>query len=193
VTNEELDVYIQEQGLRILCRNAFLYFLNHLKDYPGNYLEIGVFEGYSLKELAKAYPNKMIYGVDPFIEDGHTTGHNGVPKGEPTVAQREATYRNIKELENVRFFEEKSSVWGDITNSPKAVNFMNISAVLVDGDHSYEECANDLRIALRCLDKGGVMWVDDQGLPSVAQAVGEFVSEFGDRIERRTDDLIFIK
>jgi len=192
MTKEELDVYMEEKGLRILCRPAFLYFLNHLKDYPGNYLEIGVFEGYSLRELAKEYPDKMIYGVDPFIEDGHTTGHNGVPKGERMWAQREATYRNINGIHNIAFFETESRNWG--WNLPVGyIKEMNISCILVDGDHSYKECSNDLRLSLMCIPNGGVIWVDDQGLPSVIQAVEEFTKECNERISGIIEDRIFIR
>ena len=188
---KELDVYIQEHGLRILCRDAFAYFLNHLKEYPGNYLEIGVYEGFALRELSKAYPEKMFYGVDPFIEDGHTTGHNGVPKGERMPLQQEQTIKNIRGMQNVHLFQTTSREWG-CNLASAAIERMNISCVLVDGDHSYSEASNDLWIALRCLTNGGVIWVDDQGLPEVAQAVKEFTSEHNDRISGIIGDRIFI-
>ena len=34
------------------------YFTNNMKDYDGNYLEIGVFNGTSIASLADIYPNK---------------------------------------------------------------------------------------------------------------------------------------
>ena len=192
MTPEELDAYIQEHGLRILCRDAFAYFLNHLKEYPGNYLEIGVYEGFGLRELAKAYPDRMFFGVDPFIEDGHTTGHNNVPKGEKMLVQREQTYKNIELIPNIVFFEQTSRSWGTDRLTEMLIQHMEISCVLVDGDHSHEEALNDLKIALRCLTNGGVIWVDDQGLPEVAQAVKEFTSEHNDRISGIIGDRIFI-
>ena len=182
---------LQEKGIRILCFDAFSYFLKNLKDYPGNYLEIGVFEGFSLRELAKAYPEKMFYGVDPFIEDGHTTGHNGVPKGERMEAQREATYRNIEGIQNINFFEFKSREWEIYHLDNSQVKAMNISGVLVDGDHSYEECSNDIKIAIRCLNHGGVIWIDDQGLSGVKRAVEEV--QHHERFIGKIGDMVFIK
>ena len=181
---------LQEKGIRILCVDAFSYFLKNLKDYPGNYLEIGVFEGFSLRELAKTYPEKMFYGVDPFIEDGHTTGHNGVPKGERMEAQREATLRNIKGIRNILFFEQSSRIWGNNLTFEIA-EALDISCVLIDGDHSYEECSNDIKIAIRCLNHGGVIWIDDQGLSGVAQAMEEV--QHHERFIGKIGDMVFIK
>ena len=76
---------------------ALEYFTNHLKDYDGNYLEIGVFNGDSIASLGDLYPNKKIYGVDPFIEDGNTSWATSKGVGEVIINQKESTLNLIKD------------------------------------------------------------------------------------------------
>ena len=177
--------YCQDNGLRILCMNAFKFFYNGLKDIPGNYLEIGVFEGFMLRELAKKYPDRMFYGIDPFIEDGNTTGHNGIPKGEPMLEQMAATHQNLDGLKNVKFFQQSSRSWGDELDD-SSIQSLNIGAILIDGDHGYKEASYDLGLSVRMLCNGGVIFADDSGLPSVNLAVNEFIKKYRSRIERHS-------
>ena len=67
----------------------------------------------------------------------------------------------------------------------------DISCVLIDGDHSYEECSNDIKIAIRCLNHGGVIWIDDQGLSGVKKAVEEV--QHHERFIGKIGDMVFIK
>ncbi len=135
-----------------------------------------------LRELSRHFPNKVFYGVDPFIEDGNTIGHNScTEKGQSMVAQREITERNIAGLKNVKLFTQTSRLFGaQLTD--EMISEMNIGTVFVDGDHSYEEARNDCFIAARLLKNGGVIYLDDVGLPSVNQAITEFIEEYKDRI-----------
>lgn len=170
--DENVLSYCQRHGLRILAGHAFKYFYEHLYSFPGNYLEIGVFEGFMLRELAMLHPDKHFYGVDSFIEDGNTTGHNGIEKGRETLAQRNATENNLRDMKNVtmiiktsrQFFEELSD---------KDMRAMRLSCVFVDGDHSYEEACNDIINAVRALPGGGVILIDDIGLPDVRRAAND--------------------
>lgn len=171
---ENIGGYCQQKGLRILCVDAFRFFMENLANLPGNYLEIGVFEGYALRELALAYPDKTFYGIDPFIEDGNTTGHNdGVAKGDTMWKQMEIAHRNFKDVPNIKFFQQTSRSWF-AEMEPEDLAEMNIGAVLVDGDHSYDAALHDLNIAGAILANGGVIYVDDTGLPLVSDALFEW-------------------
>ncbi len=166
--------YCQSNGLRILACEAFKFFYEELENTPGNYLEIGTFEGYMLRELAKLYPEKMFYGIDPFIEDGNTTGHNdGVQKGEFMHRQCEITNANVQGVSNIVLFQESSREWAK-RQTLDDYKRMGVTAVFVDGDHGYEEATHDLAIAVYLLVNGGVIYVDDAGLPTVNQALVEF-------------------
>src|SRR5436190_517016 len=101
--------YCQKHGLRILASHAFDFFYEELQHQPGNYLEIGCFEGFALRELAKVYPQKMFYGIDPFIEDGNTYGHQVAAKvGETMVEQRRIARANTEGGHNIRLIEQSS-------------------------------------------------------------------------------------
>jgi len=87
---------------------ALEHFTNHLKNYDGNYLEIGVFNGDSIASLGDLYPNKKIYGVDPFIEDGNTSHATSKRFGEELTNQKESTLNLIKDKSNVILFKMTS-------------------------------------------------------------------------------------
>ena len=89
----------------MFAAQVFDYFKDHLKDTNYNYLEIGVFNGDSIALLADAYKEKDIIGVDPFIEDGNTTGHSKVEQGYSMITQRNNTMSLISQRSNIRFFE----------------------------------------------------------------------------------------
>lgn len=51
----------------LCCTAGFEFMNNKLASIKSNYLEIGVFDGDSIAGLAKKYPDKKIYAIDPFI------------------------------------------------------------------------------------------------------------------------------
>lgn len=174
--------YLQGLNLRILSGGGYQYFREHLDDLPGNYLEIGVFEGVMLRELATLFPHKKFYGIDPFIEDGNTSGHNGgYPKGEVTVNQMNLAHENLDNLPNVKLFEQTSrSFFAERTHHD--LHTMDVTSVFVDGDHSYPEARNDIFNSIRLLKDGGVILVDDAGLPDVKRAIFEVASTYHDKM-----------
>lgn len=165
--------YCQEKGLRILASSAFKFFYEYLDYVDGNYLEIGVFEGFMLRELSEMYPDKIFYGIDPFIEDGNTSGHNGVPAGEFMHDQCNMAHLNVDERENIQLFQETSRSWA-ASKTDEELERMHVTAMFVDGNHSYEDALHDLFLAKRLLHNGGFVYVDDAGLPTVKKALDEF-------------------
>lgn len=124
-----------------------------------------------LRELAKRFPDKMFFGVDPFIEDGNTTGHNGgVLKGEVTHEQKRLAHINCDDVSNVKLFEQTSRSFF-VEHHDGELLKMNVSAVFIDGDHSYEESKNDMLNSLRFNPE--VIFIDDFELPSVKRAAEE--------------------
>ena len=66
------------------------------------YLEIGSYDGEGIAMLSNKFPDKTFYSIDPFIEDGHTSG-NGVGKGDLFTAIREVFYNNTKDCDKLLF------------------------------------------------------------------------------------------
>ena len=124
-----------------------------------NYLEIGCFDGVNLRILAEKFPNKLIYGIDPFISDGHAGSKN---IGEKLNPQKDNLINNIKNLNNIIFAEATSL---DFYRSNPDYKKMNVSLVFIDGSHHIQDIVIDIRIALKCilnnsLSKGEILFHD---------------------------------
>ena len=160
----------------MFCEPAYLLVLEHLGKTPFNYLEIGVFNGDGIAGIAQRHPDRIVFGIDPFIEDGATTAHTGVAEAEDLPKQRENTNKNIAGLSNAVLFEVTSQEFAKMLTS-EMIQYMNIGWVLIDGSHHYSDVATDINLALRVIgDKPGVIIFDDVNLPGVNQAYQEFLA-----------------
>lgn len=150
--------------------------------FSGNYLEIGVFDGEIISAVAKKYPDKKCYGIDPFIEDGWTTGSSSAQKGDYIHTQRENAVRNCAGLENVQLYEMKSSEFYENLTEEEACK-LDVSCIFVDGDHGAEAVRNDIRLAIKLLGKkGGMIICDDWNIPDVCKTALCEMSEVAERI-----------
>lgn len=169
----------------MFCRYAFDFVRGTLSEMDSNYLEIGVFNGDSIAQLAQMFPSKTIVACDPFIEDGCTNQHSGVETGSPMNAQRNSTMSLIKPYTNITFFEMKSSEMLDILTDAHAEE-LNVGIVLVDGDHHMDNVVVDYKLAMKLIGKKpGYIIFDDFAAEhtEVKFAVAEFKQVFKDRIE----------
>lgn len=165
----------------MLCRAALEFFEKELPNHTGNYLEIGVYDGLVISTLAQKFPDRQFYGVDPFIEDGYTSGHNGgIQPGQPLTKQKENAISNLVSCQNAKLFVMPSIEFRETTD----VSTMDICAVLIDGNHHAPHVDNDFRLAIKALTQGGIMYVDDLYLSDVTQACLDFFAREFTRIER---------
>lgn len=166
----------------MFCEPAHHFFRNHSIGSPCNILEIGVFNGDSIANLADVFPNKTIYGIDPFIEDGYTTDHTGVGKNSFMNAQYANTLENIKNYPNAILFNTTSEdFYNQLTK--KQINKMNVSWVLIDGSHHYTDVAIDVKLAIDLIgDKPGGIVFDDVNLSGVGKAYQEFLITYNNKI-----------
>jgi predicted O-methyltransferase YrrM len=130
-----------------------------LSAVPGDYLEIGSFDGIVATEIAVAFPGRQVHCVDWF-QGGHATegGHRAV--FEANVAAHRAG--------NVRIFE------GD---SRQVVPGLapGYGLIFVDGDHAYDTVRADLENAWAKLDPRGLLAFHDYGaVDDVTRAVDDF-------------------
>ena len=133
----------------------------YLKDNKNNYLEIGVFNGIGLAEIARDNPDVVCEAVDPFIEDGHTTGSSHVSTGTAMSAQHESTLEAIGELNNVNLNVMTSHAYFDALTEEK-IQTLNIGTVLIDGNHHYEFVVNDYKLAMTVIgSKDGLIVFDE--------------------------------
>ena len=153
-----------------------------MRETHGNYLEIGTFNGVGAANIAKLYANKTIYVVDPFIEDGHTTGASGVGHGSHMSTQKQNALNNFKDLSNVVLYEQTNNQFAS-TLTDEIVDQMNVGWVLIDGSHHFNDVVTDYNIAIRLIgNKSGVSVFDDLRVFDVANAYNQFQTEFGFRV-----------
>jgi hypothetical protein len=166
----------------MFATHVYQYVLDNLKNYDGNYLEIGVYDGSAIAGIAKEYPNKTIYGIDPFIEEGHTYWLSRVGINQPLSQQREETYNNITNLDNVHLFEITSKNFHEQLTEAQT-HRLNINMIFIDGDHHYEHVINDCDMAMTLLgDYSGCIIFDDTNLQDVKGAIYTFQKFYYDQI-----------
>lgn len=147
--------------------------LNHfLQKTKYNYLEIGCYNGVNLAELSKNFPNKKIYGVDPFIGDGCTGQDQNSVLGE----QKYNLYKNIDGCSNVIFYEKTNEQF--LEEEKNNFKNMNISSIFIDGAHILKYIKTDVDISIECIrnnpDSSGLILFHDMHIPDVIQGIEYF-------------------
>lgn len=174
--------------MRILSGTVYDYACSVLPTMPGNYLEIGVFNGTGFALIAQQNPTKKCYAVDPFIEDGHTVGASDVSPGTYLNQQKQNFLENTKNLTNITLYEMTSMQYAQQLTDQQC-NDMNISIVTIDGDHHYEHVVIDFSIAIKLIGKkSGQIIVDDTDVDGVSKAFNEFKEKFAHRIDSESDN-----
>lgn len=158
----------------MFTKHVLEYVKKVLPTVEGHYLEIGVYNGESIGILGKDFPNKKIFAVDPFIEDGNTSWTSGIKIGNRLNSQRESTYNFIKDKSNVKLFELTShDFYASLTD--ENIKDYNIQIVFIDGDHHYDHVTNDYKLALSIIgSKSGIIIFDDDHISDVKRAMDEF-------------------
>ncbi len=175
----------------ILSRSSYEVLKEEIPKYIGNYLEIGVYEGDMLRDFAQRWTRKTFYGIDPFVADEGTVGHNGVPVGERLSFQRITAYENFKDIPNITFIEE-SSRWFLANKTPQELYDMRVSVVYVDGSHTYDDTMTDLILASKLITNG-LIYIDDFNLTPVLMATHDFVALNENRIVEYDERKILIR
>lgn len=171
----------------MFCQPGFEFFKQQLKTTQHNYLEIGVFNGDSVAQLAREYPMLKIYGIDPFIEDGCTTDHTGVKENQFMPGQYANTQANTAGLDNITLFEMTSEQFSNELTDRQIAD-MDVAYVLIDGSHHYRDVAIDVDLAMRLIgNRKGAVVFDDVNIAGVAQAHEEFLEKYRSQIGQAWD------
>lgn len=173
-----------QQTYDILGLHLYTTLIDNLNQTKYNSLEIGVFNGAGTAMIARTFPDKIIYAIDPFIEDGNTDWITQVGKGNTLNIQKQNCYNNIKGLTNVILFEETSENFSKKLTK-KMIDEMNVGCVIIDGDHNYDPVTIDYELAIRIINKkqNSVIIFDDTNVPGVEHAVNEFLVKYSDIIK----------
>ena len=167
----------------LLCTSGFNYIKRELKNLKGNYFEIGVLYGNSIRDLSIEYPDRRIIGVDPFIEDGWTMVFTNSDIGKHTPIQKQNTLTNIEGKTNITLYEMTSQeFYRQLTD--ELVTELDVCAILIDGSHWYNDVKIDIELALKLINgKPGVIIFDDLYINDVNKCYREFVETHGSIIK----------
>ncbi len=162
-----------------LGNHLYQYICNDLKDYQGNYLEIGVFDGDGFVRVATEYKDKKCYAVDPFIEDGYTSLTSAQKRGNKLDSQKQSFLNCTQNLSNIEHFEMTSVDFFNNFTEQKAIE-MNVSFVLIDGSHHYDDVVNDYKLSVELIKKTrqGIIVFDDLAIEGVKKAFDQFEQEY---------------
>lgn len=129
---------------------AFLLLIERSKE-TGNYLEIGVLSGTTLKFL-KNYTNKIkFYGIDLFEDFQHSPENTHISKTKPLKSVQETVGIDVVLIKN------------NSTDALKDLARQNIffDFILIDANHTYDACRSDLEHSLTILKTGGYVAFDN--------------------------------
>jgi len=169
--NEELiGRYLTGQGS---WHNSVKNFLNNTK---GDYLEIGVYHGKFLAEIAIQFPEKKIIGIDPFVADGHT----GEPKDTILYNVEFICNKNIENLDNIYLHKCTTE---DFLKFNKFDSIKNVSCILIDGSHNYNDILFDIQLISKIINNHNKLIIfDDTNIPDVKQAIDYFKIKYKENI-----------
>lgn len=147
-----------------------------------NYLEIGVFDGENIDILSNSFKNKHFFGIDPFIEDGHTSHITNIEKGNNLISLKSICNERFKNKENVTLIETDSTNFNNNLTS-EDIQRLNVNVVLIDGDHNHPHVTNDIDLALKLIgNKNGTFIMDDTNLKDVKESVQYALKVSQDRL-----------
>lgn len=136
----------------------------------GNYLEIGSYYGVMVSELAEAFPDRIMYCIDPFIADGWT----GQEKGTELSEIEKAFIENTKSHKNIKLnrMTTKQVLEKKLDNLLK-----DVTVIFVDGSHHFDDILIDIDLVdaiHKKTDNRFMVLFDDLHIQDVQRGVEEF-------------------
>jgi predicted O-methyltransferase YrrM len=141
--------------------------------------EIGVAHGFNSVYFLDALPNlKKLYAIDPFIlydQDGSRQGAPGIFLSQNNADNIKNMFkRNISPYgDRVEFIEAKSE------DTVDQILDSSLDYIFIDGEHSYESVAKDIKNYYVKVKHGGIISGHDFSWPGVQKAVFEFIADTG--------------
>jgi hypothetical protein len=180
------------------------------KSKPKNFLEVGVFQGVTSRNVCEAIvlihkKDFSYHGIDVF-EDANinlnekekTTKHNKISNPIKHLLYNIIFKENLNSYDSVekllkKFSENVFLYKGLSTNILPKIEMSKIDFVFLDGGHSYETVKNDLLIILKNIKKQKIIICDDYNQKSygVKKAVDE-ISQDVTAIHKLNDRLVKI-
>ena len=193
----KFKLYFRKTSFKKDLESANLFLDQIYKNWPKNFLEVGVFQGVTARNvcevLKEIYQNEFKYiGIDLFSSSNlaydnkeHTLKHSKISNPfknfyfnflrKEDLNSKKAVSRLLKKFNNnISLYEGYSD---KILNS---IDISYIDMVFLDGGHSYETVKKDLKILITKLKKNKIIICDDYDLKNygIKRAVDEFRLEY---------------
>ena len=194
---KKFKLYFRKTSFKKDLESANLFLDQIYKNRPKNFLEVGVFQGVTARNvcevLKEIYQNEFKYiGIDLFSSSNlaydnkeHTLKHSKISNPfknfyfnflrKEDLNSKKAVSRLLKKFNNnISLYEGYSD---KILNS---IDISYIDMVFLDGGHSYETVKKDLKILITKLKKNKIIICDDYDLKNygIKRAVDEFRLEY---------------
>ena len=194
---KKFKLYFRKTSFKKDLESANLFLDQIYKNRPKNFLEVGVFQGVTARNvcevLKEIYQNEFKYiGIDLFSSSNlaydnkeHTLKHSKISNPfknfyfnflrKEDLNSKKAVSRLLKKFNNnISLYEGYSD---KILNS---IDISYIDMVFLDGGHSYETVKKDLKILITKLKKNKIIICDDYNQKNygVKRAVDEFRLEY---------------
>jgi hypothetical protein len=167
---------INKDHNRMTCGNFHDDIVSWIKQNGGDYLEIGVYWGGFLAEMAIKNPTQKVIGIDPFISDGWT----GQPMGTVLNEVEKICDSNIGGLSNVTLIKSTTEQFYQYNQFDL---IQNVSCILVDGSHRYKDIVVDIDLVDNIKnDRIKMLIFDDLHIEDVRSGVALFMHKFAHRI-----------
>ena len=164
------DQLLEQGSSKSLMLPEELGVLLSLIPQKGNVLEIGTFHGLTAAHLAAKNPDVLFFSVDPL--HWKRAGLKWYENRQPNMRLLTGTSTDLMVLKTGRVFD----------------------LIVVDGDHSYKACYNDLKVSSKLIKPGCVIAVHDYAKGTlrrtVARAVVRAVNHFCDRHKYKINDVV---
>lgn len=153
------------------------------KNKKFNILEIGCFEGLSASFFSDNImnnENSTLDCIDPFYISGTVPGITSECITNKTMDIFKKNINMSKNSKKIKFHNETSDDF--FLKNKKKFNF-----IYVDGCHEIDYIDRDIRNSFKCLEIGGILWMDDYGggdPPNYCSIpIDKFISEIKDKIK----------
>ena len=173
-----MNKYSQIWFLDSEIKNILENFLN--KSNENKILEIGCFEGLSSVFFADNFIDNQTSNltcVDPFLNISNNDHYNFLQNNEENNFDYNISI--CKNSDKITIHKITSDIF--FNNNNKTFNF-----IYIDGCHEPDFIKRDMENSFNCLEKNGIMWMDDyaggDGI-QIRNTINEFIEKYKDKCE----------
>ena len=169
---------LKEKGVRGMSTENIRFLLNEIvKKFAkrGTYLEVGIFRGCSLLSAALFNPSTRCIGIDNFSEFNYNS--DGWRQSD-NLNNEEELKKNLAKFPNTQNIEWYKGDYKKVIKNlfAKEPN-LKVNVYFYDGEHSYENQLEGLKIMLPYLSKRSIIIVDDLNWEQVEKANTDFIKK----------------